>query len=91
MRSNKTFLELSMSNGKRVLINKSAIVFVVKEEVSSSGEEGMHERAIIKVNEGSSILKVVTKDSYESIVNELLWEPGDAGFGINPIEVNMHV
>ena len=67
MRSNCDFIEVTGIYGEnKFLINKNQIVYIRK-------EDGEDEHAIIMIAGGERMHKVVTKESYKEVTEELLW------------------
>lgn len=65
MRASDNFIEVTGAiNGKKFLVNKSAIIFVMKEE------EG--DGAVISTLNGDRVYRIVTKESYNKVANSLL-------------------
>ena len=69
MRSNKDFIEVHSGSGKRFLINKAAIIYIMP----SDTEDDRSAHAVIKIKDGDRTYKIVTRESYDEIVHELLW------------------
>ena len=68
MRSSESFIEVTGSlNGKKFLINKRAITFITQED------DG--ERAVILMNDGDKMKKILTKETYRDISEEIFWNP----------------
>ena len=66
MRSNSDFIEVTgATNGKKFLVNKSAIIFVTKADND--------ENAIILTKDGDHMHKILTKEDYKSVSEEILW------------------
>ena len=67
MRSNYNYIEITdYVNGKKLLLNKSSIIFVTKADED--------ERAVILTKGGEYMNKIFAKESYEDISEELLWK-----------------
>lgn len=77
MRTSDRFIEVTGSvNNKKFLVNKSAIIFIMKEE------EG--DGAVISTVNGDRVYRIVTKESYDEVANSLLnWYD----FKLNPFSV----
>ena len=66
MRSSEQFIEITGdNNGKKFLLNKSAIIFVTQSEIE--------DKAIIIMQDGDRLHKIPSKETYASISEELLW------------------
>ena len=66
MRSNCDFIEVTgLTNGKKTLINKRSIIFV------TPGESDDH--ATIMMQNGDRMAKILTKESYKDVTEEILW------------------
>ena len=68
MRSNKDFIELTGNFNKKFLINKANIVYVTKSENESD------EQAVIMVEDGDRSMRIIAKETYKNVAEELLWE-----------------
>ncbi len=65
MRTSKSFIEVTGGiNGKKFLVNKSAIIFVTQEDGT--------DRAVISTVNGDRMYRVVAKENYEDVANNLL-------------------
>lgn len=68
MRSNYDFIEITgVSGNKKFLINKSSIIFVTP----ADGSEEQH--AVIMTKSGDRMNKILTKESYKDVTEEILW------------------
>ena len=68
MRSNRDFIEVTGKlNSKKFLINKANIVFVTKPEDSDN------EQAVLVIKDGDRSTRVIAKESYKEVTEELLW------------------
>lgn len=68
MRTSKSFIEITGGiNGKKFLVNKSAIVFVTQEDET--------DRAVISTLNGDRIYRIVAKENYKDVANNLLSWP----------------
>ena len=66
MRSNCDFIEITGIYGEnKFLVNKNAIVFVTRDDSK--------EHAIIETRTGEHMYKIVTKESYKDVAEEILW------------------
>lgn len=66
MRSNSDFIEVTgLTGGKKILVNKSAIIFVTQGETE--------EHAVIMTHSGDRMNKIITKESYKDVTEEILW------------------
>lgn len=74
MRTSDRFIEVTGGiNGKKFLVNKSAIIFVTQEDET--------DRAVISTVNGDRMYRVVAKENYEDVANNLLnW----VDFKLNP-------
>lgn len=65
MRTSDRFIEVTGGiNGKKFLVNKSAIIFVTQEDET--------DRAVISTVNGDRMYRVVAKENYEDVANNLL-------------------
>ena len=65
MRTSDRFIEVTGGiNGKKFLVNKSAIIFVTQEDET--------DRAGISTLNGDRMYRIVTKESYKEVANNLL-------------------
>ena len=81
MRSNNDFIEITGKiNNKKFLINKTNIIYVTKPEDNSD------DQAVILVKDGDRSMRIISKESYKDVVEELLWEPRE--FPVYPVIPN---
>ena len=66
MRSSKDFIELTGKiNNKKYLINKKLIIYVT--------QDSENESAIIFVVDGDRTTRILVKESYKDVAEELFW------------------
>lgn len=66
MRSSRDFIEVTgCTNCKKFLVNKSAIIFVTQVDND--------ENAVILTKDGEHMHKILTKESYKNVTEEILW------------------
>lgn len=65
MRTNDDFIEVTTGvNGKKILVNKSAIIFVTREDES--------DQAIITTINGDRFYRIIAKETYGKVADCLL-------------------
>lgn len=69
MRSNKDFIEVTGKvNSKKFLVNKRNIIFVTRPEDGTEDD-----RAVVMVKNGDQVMKIIARESYKDVTEELLW------------------
>lgn len=70
MRSNSNFIEVTgVTNNKKFLVNKAAIIFVMPAE--------NEDHSVIMTVNGDKAYKILTKESYKDVTEEILWNKGE--------------